>query len=289
MMKQQVRRAGRWLGLTAAALALVACGGSGEGRASVSNVTASGARYGSTMTITVAGSGLATPELSLAVAGPCSNVQRTVSNLDYQTVFTCEIDGVGTISPMVRDEARGLTLGQVWVDAVPVPQVTVTVSQGSRSGSFVLELDPNAAPITALNFIRQVNAGFYNGTIFHRVLPGNIVQGGQYTVEYALRPALFDPIKLESDNGLKNLRGTIAMARTSVPDSATAQFYINAVDNPSFDRIDDGLPGYAVFGRVVSGLDVVDEIAAVPVATVDGEFPSRPVTNVVMNLVFQSR
>lgn len=288
MNGQQGQRTGRWLGLAAVALALVACGGSGEGRASVSNVTASGAQYGRTMTITVSGSGLATPELSLAMTGPCSDIKRTVSNLDYQTVFTCLVDGAGTISPMVRDEARGLTLGQVWVD-VPVPQVTFAVSQGSRSGSFVLELDPSAAPITALNFIRQVHAGVYNGTIFHRVLPGRIAQGGQYTTDYTLRDALYPPIKLESDNGLKNLRGTIAMARTSEPDSATAQFFINTIDNPTFDHIDDGLPGYAVFGRVISGLDVVDEIVAVPVFTVNAEFPSRPVDNVVMNLVFQTR
>ena len=94
---------------------------------------------------------------------------------------------------------------------------------------------------------------------------------------------------LESDNGLTNVRGTIAMARTSEPDSATAQFFVNAADNPAFDRQSDDLPGYAVFGRVVSGLEVVDEIAAVPVVTESNEFPSLPVEDVVMTAVTQTR
>jgi peptidyl-prolyl cis-trans isomerase A (cyclophilin A) len=275
-----------WAGLVATALALTACGGGGGGP-SVSNMAATNAVYGRTMTITISGAGLNTPDLQLGLSGPCSDGVRTTSTLEYQAAFTCRVDGVGTVTAAIND-AQGTELGRLRVN-IPMPQVSITVAQGSRSGTFVVELDPAAAPVTALNFIRYVNASFYRDTIFHRVLANQIVQGGQYDAELSLRPALFDPIKLESDNGLKNLRGTIAMARTQVPDSATAQFYINVIDNPAFDRQGAEFPGYAVFGRVVSGLDVVDEIAAVPVATVSNEFPALPLENVVMTAVVQTR
>ncbi len=265
--------------------ALAACGG-GDGP-SVSYLGVSNVGYGRTLTVTVNGAGLDQPGLQLVVDGPCSNVNRVASALSYQANFTCFADGVGSVEAIVLG-ADGVELGRVHVN-VPVPQVTFNVAQGSQAGSFVVELDPVAAPITALNFIRYVNSSFYTGTIFHRVLPARVVQGGQYGSDKVLKTALFDPIALESNNGLKNLRGTIAMARTSEPDSATAQFYINLIDNAGFDRVDDGQPGYAVFGRVVEGLDAVDKIGAVPVSTVSSDFPSLPIDDVVMTLVTQTR
>jgi cyclophilin family peptidyl-prolyl cis-trans isomerase len=135
-------------------------------------------------------------------------------------------------------------------------------------GTIVLELDPVKAPITVDNFIRYARDGFYNGTIFHRVMKGFMIQGGGFTPEMdkkeeGLRPG----IKNEWRNGLKNVRGAIAMARLgNQPDSATAQFFINVVDNPGLDQARDGA-AYAVFGKVVEGMDVVDAIRNTPVVT----------------------
>ncbi|MBI3154578.1 MAG: peptidylprolyl isomerase [Burkholderiales bacterium] len=253
----------------------------------MSNLTATNVAFGRTMTLTVSGSGLDAPDLALDADAACKDPRRSGATLSYQASYTCAVEGVGALTLRMRD-AQGQELGRIQV-AVPAPRVAFSVSQTSRSGSFTVELDPVAAPVTALNFIRYVNAGFYTGTIFHRVLPERIAQGGQYGSDKALRAALFSPIALESDNGLKNLRGTIAMARTSEPDSATAQFYINLIDNPGFDRVSDTLPGYAVFGRVVEGLEVVDQIGSVPVLTFSSEFPSLPVDDVLMTLVTQTR
>jgi len=144
------------------------------------------------------------------------------------------------------------------------PKPEVVVLQTSM-GNIEIQLDRQHAPVTVDNFLTYVNAGFFNGTIFHRVVAGFVIQGGGYTpdgVEKETRPA----IKLESNNGLKNLAGTIAMARTSQPDTATSQFYINLVDNPTLDYSSASNPGYAVFGKVVSGMDVVNNIAKVKVA-----------------------
>lgn len=268
------------------ALALAACGGGGDGP-SVSNLTATNAAFGRSMTLTISGSGLDAADIALDVDGPCEDPTRTVSTLGYQTAWTCTVAGVGRLVARVRDGA-GQELGRVQLD-IPMPQVAFTVAQGSRSGSFTVELDPVAAPVTVLNFVRYVNAGFYNQTIFHRVLPGTIAQGGQYLADKSLRTTNLAPIELESDNGLKNLRGTIAMARTSVPDSATAQFYLNLSDNPDFDYVDDAQPGYAVFGRVVSGLEVVDEIGKVETYAFSAQLPALPRQDVLIRLATQSR
>ena len=131
-------------------------------------------------------------------------------------------------------------------------------------GDIELELFDEKTPVTVRNFLDYVKDGHYNGTIFHRVIPGFMVQGGGFTADFVQKPTS-DPIKNEADNQLSNKRGTLAMARTSVVDSATAQFFINLVDN---DFLDFKAPtpqhfGYCVFGEVVEGMDVVDQIAAV--------------------------
>jgi peptidyl-prolyl cis-trans isomerase A (cyclophilin A) len=128
------------------------------------------------------------------------------------------------------------------------------------------------------NFLEYVKSGFYNGTIFHRVIPGFMVQGGGFTVDMQEKQTKA-PIKNEAGNGLKNNRGTIAMARTNNPDSATAQFFINVVNNDGLNRpLPDGF-GYAVFGKVVSGMDVVDKIAKVKTVMRMGfrDVPEEPV------------
>jgi len=161
-------------------------------------------------------------------------------------------------------------------DMPPTPKVRVQTSQGV----FVLQLDAERAPVTVHNFLEYVGAGFYDGTIFHRVIDGFVVQGGGYGPDFAEKPTR-DPIPNESGNGLSNRRGTIAMARTGDPHSATSQFYINLVDNAKLDPNEQRW-GYCVFGTVVSGMEVVDAIAKLPTGS-RGDIPSDvPKTDVVV-------
>jgi len=138
------------------------------------------------------------------------------------------------------------------------------VRLATTMGDIVIELDADKAPKTVANFVSYAKAGHYNGTIFHRVIPTFMIQGGGMKPDMSEKPTQA-PIPLESRNGLSNTRGSVAMARTNVPDSATAQFFINVKDNAFLDQANarDG-NGYAVFGRVVEGMDVVDRIKAVP-------------------------
>jgi cyclophilin family peptidyl-prolyl cis-trans isomerase len=128
-------------------------------------------------------------------------------------------------------------------------------------GDFTVEVDEESAPLSAKNFLRYVDEGFYDGTIFHRVIPGFMIQGGGFTDDMSHKDG-HAPIRNEADNGLRNQRGTLAMARTNDLHSATSQFFINLVDNDFLDHR-TGSFGYAVFGRVTSGLDVIDRIAKV--------------------------
>ena len=141
-------------------------------------------------------------------------------------------------------------------------------------GDMTLELDGEKAPATVANFVAYAEAGHYDGTIFHRVINNFMVQGGGFDSDMRQK-ATNDPITNEANNGLKNDRGTIAMARTSDPDSATSQFFINHVDNTFLDIDGSYPPGYAVFGAVSEGMDVVDAIAAVPTTTV-GSYSDVP-------------
>jgi len=147
-------------------------------------------------------------------------------------------------------------------------------------GDFKVELDPAKAPKTVDNFLSYVRAGHYNGTVFHRVIPGFMVQGGGFTPELKEKPTNA-PIPLESKNGLKNLAGTLAMARTSDPNSATSQFFINTVNNANLDFPNPDGNGYAVFGKVVSGMDVVQKIESVPTHN-DGMMQDVPRVPVVI-------
>ena len=163
--------------------------------------------------------------------------------------------------------------------AAPAP-VNPRVRVETSKGAFVIELAEDKAPATVANFLQYVRSGFYDGTVFHRVIPGFMVQGGGLTAELQRKPAR-PPIVNEAANGVSNLRGTVAMARTADVNSATSQFFVNLVDNTYLDHR-DGSPrgfGYCVFGRVVEGMDVVDAIAAVPTGTVRGmqNVPLEPV------------
>ncbi len=145
------------------------------------------------------------------------------------------------------------------------PAWSQRVKLATSMGDIVLQLDAEKAPKTVANFVQYVKAGHYNGTIFHRVIDGFMVQGGGMLADLQEKPTRA-PIPLESKNSLSNVRGSLAMARTQVPDSATAQFFINLGDNLRLDAANspDG-NGYAVFGRVIEGMDVVDRIKIVPV------------------------
>ena len=153
--------------------------------------------------------------------------------------------------------------GVVMAAAADHPAKSPVVLMETSMGNVKIQIDPQMAPISAKNFLDYVKSGFFNGTIFHRVIPGFMVQGGGFTAE--MKPkATKAPIKNEGGNGLKNDRGTIAMARTGNPDSATAQFFINVVNNDSLNRPSPDGFGYAVFGKVTEGMNVVDKIAQVP-------------------------
>lgn len=158
------------------------------------------------------------------------------------------------------------------------PQVSMETSMGT----LVLELDRAKAPKTVENFLKYVQDGFYDGTIFHRVISGFMIQGGGFTSDYQQKPTRA-PIENEANNGLKNERGTLAMARTGDPHSASGQFFINTVDNGflNFTAPTRSGWGYAVFGRVVEGMDVVDKIREVPTGS-GGPFPTDVPQQTVM-------
>jgi len=145
-------------------------------------------------------------------------------------------------------------------------------------GDFVIALDPSRAPVTVANFLQYVDDGHFDGTVFHRVIPGFVIQGGGMTADMSQKPTR-RPIENEATNGLKNLRGTLSMARTNDVNSATSQFFVNLVDNAFLDHQGTRNFGYAVFARVVEGMDVIDAIAAVKTGRKRGheDVPLEPV------------
>lgn len=169
------------------------------------------------------------------------------------------------------------------VEAVTNPKARIKTSEGD----IVIELNAEKAPKSVENFIQYANDGFYNGTIFHRVINNFMAQGGGFTPDLRQKPTR-PSIPNEAKNGLSNKRGTVAMARTPDPNSATAQFFINLVDNRNLDFVSDERAetwGYAVFGEVVEGMDVVDKITAIPTGP-KGPFRSDvPTTDVVIQKV----
>jgi len=160
----------------------------------------------------------------------------------------------------------------------PSPKQGNVIVLETSKGNVEITLNPEKAPITVANFLTYVNEGFYTGTVFHRVIPGFMVQGGGFTADGTQKPVR-NPIKLESNNGLKNDIGTVAMARTNIPDSATSQFFINVANNV-FLNYSPGNDGYAVFGTVTSGMDIVNAIVQVKTATrgSNADWPTEDIT-----------
>jgi len=163
----------------------------------------------------------------------------------------------------------------------PSPSGPVATVETSL-GRIRIALDQERAPISVANFAKYARAGHFSGTVFHRVIPNFMIQGGGMTAELKEKPTS-PPIRNEARNGVRNTRGALAMARTNDPNSATAQFFINVKDNPSLDFGINGA-GYAVFGQVIDGMEVVDRIVAVPTKTA-GPYQNVPVTPVVIKSV----
>ncbi len=164
-----------------------------------------------------------------------------------------------------------------------------TVTMETSVGAIVIELFEDKAPVTVENFRRYVNEKFYDGLVFHRVIPGFVIQGGGFEPGMQPRRPGYPPIVNEADNGLKNRRGTLSMARTFKVNSATSQFFINLRDNANLDHrsANPAQFGYAVFGRVIKGMDVVDKIATVKTGRVKG-FRDVPLQDVVIIRAFEN-
>lgn len=177
----------------------------------------------------------------------------------------------------------GLAAEELASDSTPEQvQQPIGVRVETTLGSFVLELDPISAPETTANFLRYVDEGFYDNTLFHRVIPGFVIQGGGFDPAMNKKKT-HEPVRNESLNGLKNLRGTISMARTSHPHSANSQFFINVTNNDSLDASARRF-GYAVFGKVTRGMETVDKIVSVPTTRkgMYSDVPAAPVLIIQM-------
>ena len=180
----------------------------------------------------------------------------------FALVSGCKKDKAGVSQ---EDNATKNAIKETRQMDVEPKKVKLTTSMGD----IVIELNEDAAPVTVKNFLRYTQERFYNGTIFHRVIPNFMIQGGGFSADMLQKPT-YEPIINEGNNGLKNDRGTIAMARTNNPNSATCQFFINHTDNDFLNYGGSNNPGYAVFGKVVEGMDVVDKIASVQTANKGG-------------------
>ena len=291
--------------LTAFAGLLSACGGGGGGGSvpvtapTVSAATAGAAKYSQRVLLTINGTNL---DQGLAVAATgCVNVVPSVTPASTPTTayYQCTASSLGNGLFTVTRSSDGATLASA-AFVVPVPKVTMTLTNGNGgavNGSIVITLAPDKAPLTVGNFLAYVNAGFYEGTVFHRLSPGFVVQGGGYVAPVdsntpTAKPTN-PPIALEVNKDLSNTQWTIAMARTAITASATSQFFINLADNSaSLDPSPLNGAGYAVFGTVSGGTDTVTSIAMAPCVTIPLFLPSgdcTPTPNVVVSSAVQTQ
>ena len=259
---------------------LSACGGGGS---APDPITVDRLAYGRLSTFTITGTNL-TSGVSFSVTG-CDGRAALAGGTATQQQFTCTPNAGYQVRMGVS--SGGAEFYNASFD-VPVPQVTLVTTLGT----VVVALDPTKVKLTVDNFLAYVNSGFYNGTIFHRQIKDFVVQGGGFTGVAATTLTPQAPLRaniaLETNLGLSNLRGSIAMARGTANNSANSQFYFNAIDNAGLDYSSDSSPGYAVFGKVVSGQAVLDAMNGVPTRNV-GPFANVPVTNIVLQTATQTQ
>jgi len=221
-------------------------------------------------------------DFSVAIKG-CKGLTLVSGGSAKAQTVTCTVNAVGTGAVVVEAKlANGTVLLSKSFDVL-APQVTLT----TNLGTMVVELNPSLAPKTVDNFLQYVADKFYDNTIFHRIYAVGIsvIQGGWLNATPAVQPGQRAAIALEAGKGLSNVRGTIAMARQSAPDTATSQFFFNVTDNAQLDTANGG---YTVFGKLVSGLDTMDAIFKVPTVTQYG-IPDFPTTNIVVQSALQTR
>ena len=258
---------------------LSACGGTNDFSPVVTGVKVQSAQYGKTATIYLGGKDLRS-NLLVDTSGACTSPTFASNSNTDTLVLNCVVAKTGDFSLVVQT-AEGAAIYSTNLN-IPLPQVALITAKGS----ITVELDPTLAPISTNNFLSYVNKGFYRSTLFHRVIPNFVIQGGGYTAGLVKQTEQSAPIELESNKGLSNVRGSLAMARTYVPNSATSEFYINLVDNLSLDYKNPANPGYAVFGKVIQGMDVADAIAAEPTGVVGG-FSDVPLSEIALSLALQ--
>lgn len=289
--------------LSTALAALTGCGGGGSDATTtdptlrIATTTAQVPKYGQSMRLTVTGEHL---DLGLTASSPACKTLTLSTGVPYvsgaaEAYFLCDVQSVGDQTITLKRTSDGSTLGTV-AFTVPLPQVTMAVSNGAGvNGSLVFTLQPDKAPVTVNNFLGYVQRGFYDNTVFHRAQAGFVVQGGGYASPVVAgtvptHKTTLDPIALEVGVGLSNTQWSVAMARTSVPASATSEFFINLGNNSTLDTSGGG---YAVFATVTSGTDVVSSIVSAPCTTIAGFIPTSlgcvPIPNVVISSAVQTR
>ncbi len=274
------------------AMMLASCGGGGltssAGGPSVLNMSASSIRYSGRMLVSVSGR-LLTEGATLTADSGCDSPTKVAGGTDDAMQFNCTLTAAGNVFVRIRN-AAGDTLASLRVE-VPNPQVAISTT----NGIIVVELDPSRAKATVDNFLAYSSANFYANVLIHRVVNDVLIQGGGYLTGPKPKLPNRDPIANESNNGLKNVRGSIAMWHPDgQPDAANAQFFINTKDNPDFDFKDAANKGYAVFGTVVTGIEVVDAIKAVATTSkaiegIDTLLADTPTSEVKINGVSQTR
>jgi cyclophilin family peptidyl-prolyl cis-trans isomerase len=272
-----------WAASLAAAVmvgVLAGCGGSTGFPPTITAVKVQSMVYGRTATIYLGGKDLRS-SLVVNAGGACTNPSFASNSTTDLLVLNCTVKQVGDFVLDIKD-AEGKPVYTTTLN-VPKPQVALIMA----AGSITLELDPAKAPATVDNFLYYVRQGYYSNTLFHRVIPAFVVQGGGYTTGMVKKAGQVAPIALETSlGGPSNVRSTVAMARTNAPNSATSEFFINLVDNTSLDFKNAANPGYAVFGAVVKGMDQADLIAAQPTGVVNG-FSDVPLTEVAISMALQ--
>jgi cyclophilin family peptidyl-prolyl cis-trans isomerase len=218
------------------------------------------------------------------------NIRFVLPRLTFRSIPRAIVDSISMLTSMLMSMSKSAARARriilfAFLSAVSLSACSQTgdrpmLKMSTNLGDITIELFADDAPVTAQNFIDYVNADHFNGLIFHRVIPGFMIQGGGFDENMQQR-ATRAPIKNEADNGLKNLRGTLSMARTSDPNSASSQFFINVADNAFLDytaKTPQGW-GYAVFGKVTDGMDIVDQIVQQPTTTSGGhrDVPAKPI------------